>query len=477
MRDDELRSWLRQRNPWWRSRTDPLAWTQQDATLRGAAEQRIDYQPDVLQGVRSGGLYVVRGPRRVGKSVALKRFAAELLGTPDVEAGQVIYLSLDEFDQRGLRRALHLARALTAHVGNRRRYWLIDEITAVSGWPAVIKAARDDTSVAFDTVVLTGSSAQGLDEARRSLGAGRVGPAKDPFRVLLPMTFRDFVRATGCDLPEVPAFGVSLSQSRDTADVLRDLSPFVDDFDLAWQDYCEVGGFPRAVSEHHRDGAVSPAFATDIHDWLAPDVTPGDAPESVLRLLSELGSRMSSPLNHRRTAETVGLTRERLNTRINRLSSTFATLSCPRVDDRGTPVPGSQRKVYLLDPLLGQLPGLIEPGFPIPDMTVVGEAALAVAASRAMEAVHPGRLLEGRAVGYARTATGEIDFAPLPIRVSGQDATTTPIESKWVSNGWRPGARAIEAKYGRGFVATKNILDTEHKAWAVPAGLLTMLLG
>ncbi|MGH9248485.1 MAG: ATP-binding protein, partial [Acidimicrobiales bacterium] len=156
MRDDELRLWLRQRNPWWRPSDDRTAWVRHDPTLQGALALGLDYQPPVLAGVFDGGLYVIRGPRRVGKSVALKRFVTELLGRPDVRPAQVIYLSLDEFDQRSLRRALHLARDLTAPAADAPRYWLIDEVTAVAGWPAVIKAARDDTPFAFDTVVLTG---------------------------------------------------------------------------------------------------------------------------------------------------------------------------------------------------------------------------------------------------------------------------------------------------------------------------------
>ncbi|MGH9250700.1 MAG: hypothetical protein ACRD0W_14410 [Acidimicrobiales bacterium] len=211
-------------------------------------------------------------------------------------------------------------------------------------------------------------------------------------------------------------------------------------------------------------------------DWLAPDVTPGDAPESVLRLLSTLANRMASPLNVRATAEAIGMTRERLVTRLNRLMTTFAAVACPQIDESGVAIPGAQQKVYLLDPLLASLSNLIEPGVSMPPMSMISEAALSMAIARSVEAVHPGRLLEGRAVGYARTARGEIDFAPVPIRIAGTEMATPPIESKWVSDGWRTGARAIESRYGRGFVATKNILDLTHTAWALPAGLLALLL-
>lgn len=386
------------------------------------------------------------------------------------------YTKTYEFDQRTLRRALTLARDHTATVGDAPRYWLIDEVTAVPSWPAVIKSARDDTPFGFDTVVLTGSSAHGLDEARRALGAGRVGPAADPFRLILPMSFREFVQVTGRELPDIEASGPAVRQDSGLAARLAELAYHVDEIDLAWQAYCEIGGFPRAVAEHARDGHVSPAFATAMINWLAPDVTPGDPPESVLRLLSALERNTAAPLNVRRTADVVGMTRERLITRLNRLRTTFATAVCPQVDDDGNAVPGAQSKVYLLDPLLAQLPSLVDASFPAPAMPKVSEAALAMGLARAIESIQSGRLHEGRAVGYARTSSGEIDLAPVPISVGGTRATTPPIESKWVSDGWRPGARAIEDKHGRGFIATKNILDLNHKAWAVPAGMLALLL-
>lgn len=480
VRDDELRQWLRERNPWWRAAVpgaDPLGWVRADVTLRGADALGIDYRPPILADVQPGGLYVVRGPRRVGKSVALKRFAADLLDRADLHPSQVIYLTVDEFDTRAFRRALRLGRELTPAAATLPRFWLIDEVTAVAGWPAVLKSARDDTSLAHDTVVVTGSSAHGLNEARRALGAGRVGPARDPFRLLLPMSFRDFAAAVGRELPGLPAIGAAVTQSQELRDTLTGVVPFADELDLAWQAYCEVGGFPRAVGEFRRSGTVSTEFGTDLVAWLSADVTPDNPPESTLRLLSTLGQRMSAPLNARSVAQATGLSRERLTTRLHRLLATFGAFTCPQVDDEGAPIAGAQSKTYLIDPLLARLPSLVEDGFPVPELPVISEAALAATIARAAERAHPGRLLDGRAVGYARTAAGgEVDFAPMPIRIDTVAQSTTPVESKWVSDGWRPGARAIEGKYGRGFVATKNILDTAHAAWALPAGALALLL-
>ena len=190
MRDDEIRRYLRARNPWWKLAAgggDPLGWVRQDPVLQAAATVGIQYSPALLDDVAPPGLCVVRGPRRVGKSVSCKRLIAKLCERPEYSPWQVIYLSVDAFRAQDLRRAFTLGRDLTALAGERPRIWILDEVTAVSGWVPLIKELRDNTELAFDAVVLTGSSARDLAEARRSLGAGRTRLA-DPFRLALPMS-------------------------------------------------------------------------------------------------------------------------------------------------------------------------------------------------------------------------------------------------------------------------------------------------
>lgn len=479
MRDDEIRARLRQRNPWWRTASagDPLAWIAADETLREAAQHDIGYRPAVLDDVEAGGLYVLRGPRRVGKSVAVKRLIQYWL-EGDVSPGRVIYLALNDFSTQDFRRALAIGRSLTASVGDGALYWVFDEITAVSDWTRVLKDARDETPLRRDAVVLTGSSAHDLEAARRNLGAGRVGNVRDPFRLLLPMSFREVIAARRPDLPLPPRLPPDQLQSAVARAAVEALDPFTEDLDLAWQAYLEHGGFPRAVAEQARDGDVSHAFCRDIASWLAPDVTPEEQPESVLRLLGHVGRRMTSPLDVKNTGDALGIGRTAMATRINRLRNTIAAFQCPQIDDAGSAVPGSQSKLYLIDPLVVRLPELLETGIPVADMSQRCESALGLVLARSVDRYHPGRLLEGHAIGYARTGgPNEIDFAPVPITVAGETTVTTPVESKWVARNWRSASRAVEGRYGRGVVATKNINDLSHSAWGASAPIVALLLG
>jgi predicted AAA+ superfamily ATPase len=458
-----------------------VAWTTSDRTLRDRRAHDLGYRADVLTDVADGplgnGLYVLRGPRRVGKSVVLKDLIAHMCGRPDIDPWQLVYLPADTFSGHDLRRTLALATEMTRTVGSAPRVWIIDEITAVDGWTAEVKGLRDNTAFGDHTVILAGSSALSAAQAVRDLGAGRTGVARDPFRILLPMTFRQFVSATAPELPTPGRFPPWDLQAPEVADAVFLLEAFTAELDLAWQRYLEVGGFPRAVSEQHRQGAVSALFLRELEAWLMADVDPATSQESVALLLAELHERSTAPLNVRNLAQALGVSRSYATTRLNRFVSTFAGLWCHQVDDNGRRVAGAQSKLYLVDPLLGWLAHQLRPGTPPPDFTRLGEAALAVAQARIIEAHSPGRWLAADTVGYARTAGGgEVDLAPVPVGGPAGGETTTPIEVKWVSSGWRRAAQALERRYGRGIVATKTVTDCSGPAWALPIPAVSLLL-
>ena len=480
MRDDDLRNLLRERNPWWRASaggTDPVAWAVADPILKGAAGSGIDFDTDVLSDAGpTGGLWVLRGPRRVGKSVALKRLAARFCSTH--EPLRLIYMAVDTFQAKDLRRAFTLGRALTAGAGagDGPRLWLVDEVTSVPGWERLVKELRDNTQLAHDGVVLTGSSAGGMLAAVQALGAGRTN-VREPFRMLLPMTFGEVVGATGAQVPVPNHLNVSDLQSLTARREIERLVPFADELDLLWQQYLESGGFPRAVGSAHRRGEVDGVFANDLLSWLSTDVIPGDPADSATELLTVLHRRSGSPLDVTNAADQLHTTRDRLRLRLDRLVSTFGAIWCHQVNDDGNRRTGSQSKLYLADPLLARLPSLVDPTAQPPDFTRSTEASLGVAVARAINALHPSRYVEQRAVGYTRTGSGgEIDFAAVPIAVGSGRTVSCPIESKWVTDGWKGEARAVHGKYRRGIVATKNITDLSGPVWAVPAPVLALLL-
>ncbi len=261
------------------------------------------------------------------------------------------------------------------------------------------------------------------------------------------------------------------------AATLATLAFDVDSYDLAWQDYLTCGGFPRAVAEHSRTGLVSIAFVRDLAAWLRRDVDPDAAAESLPLLLDMLIARSTSPLNIAATASDLGYgSREVFDLRLRRLIATHAALVCTRRDGDRV-VAGSQAKLYLTDPMLAWLPSRLRAGLATPDMTKLTETVVGISLARAIDEADEGRWVSSDTISYTRTASdNEIDLAPVPIPWEPGSESTVPVESKWVDHGWRAEARTIDGKYERGILATKSILDTSTRVWAVPAPLLTLLM-
>src|SRR5262245_62030311 len=169
MRDDDVRARLIQTNPWWRAATagtDPRLWAQDDRMLRERAKYDLGYRSTILSDLAEDPvddrLILLRGPRRVGKSVVLKDAAVALCGRADIDPRQIIYLPADGMSARDLTRAIMIGRDLTRSVdlGSEpvRRVWLLDEVTGIEGWTSALKYQRDNTPFGDDAVVCTGSS-------------------------------------------------------------------------------------------------------------------------------------------------------------------------------------------------------------------------------------------------------------------------------------------------------------------------------
>jgi hypothetical protein len=470
VRDAEIADRLRDRNPWWRHST---GWQASDQDLLEAAEAPFNYRPAVLDDIQPGGLYTLSGPRRVGKSLELRRTIERLVasGTP---ARSILYCSCDGLSRQDLRRMFRAGIGLTRTLPG-TRWWFVDEITAVGpGWSSVVKDLRDDTSLRRDCVVLTGSSSRELREATKNF-AGRRGMAADRSdRLLMPVPFRDYCRLIGLsDLPAIPPTMAGQLLSDAAREAVAELSFWLVELLGAWESYLRSGGFPRAIADLLRFGDVTPSFEQDLWDVIRGEAiratSLGDA--ELLALLARLAGGLASPLNASALAREIGLgSHHAINDRLNDLTFAFQTWRCHRADPQGRPNTGAQRKVYFTDPLIARLPSGRPNAHPAPDVTRLAEQQVGLALARAAAGGRADLFVAGDAVMYERTATGaEIDFV---------GATTgVPVESKYVERGWRRAANTILSARGRGVLATRNVLDTEGPVWAIPACILVWLLG
>lgn len=469
MNDHQIRRLLGSRSPWRGSDQ----WEADDPDLRSVARLPLSYMPEPLADVRPPGLYVFRGPRRVGKSVELKRAIVRLL-REGVDPKVVFYCSCDGLSKQDLRRLIVQGRSITRTLTG-PHWWFLDEITSVDDWSAVIKGLRDqDTAFRESCVVLTGSSARDLERARSDL-ADRRGGIADSDRLLLPMTFRAFCGSLG-GFERVPERVVRPTNflDPDTERAIWELEPWTDALADAWELFLTVGGFPRAVGEFVAGGAISDGFVQGM--W---DVVVGDAIRAtrmseaeVAALMARLVTGLCSPVNASRISTEVGLSgHQAVVDRIDDLVAAFLAWRCHRLRD-GRPNTAAQRKLYFVDPLVAQLSHRRNPSFPEPDISQLCEQQIGLALARSVSFARPAAFVQSDCVMYERTETdSEIDFVGPELGV--------PFECKYTDGTWRRAAQAMRARYGRGVMVTRSplLVGGREPVWAVPAGVVAWLLG
>lgn len=82
---------------------------------------------------------------------------------------------------------------------------------------------------------------------------------------------------------------------------------------------------------------------------------------------------------------------------------------------------------------------LFRAGLQPPDFTRLTKNAVEIVMARAIDFAQPGRWLAQDTIGYLRTGQGsEIDLSPVSVPASSGPQLTAPLETKWVSQGWRP---------------------------------------
>lgn len=467
MRDFERRQHLLNFNPWWQ---DSRRWEERDPDLREARLNALSsYDPHPLSDIARGSLYLLMGPRRAGKSVAVKRAIAGLLGK-GVDPLRIVFCPCEDLSTHDLRRIVKLAEDLTPGVEPEHRYWFFDEITYVSSWAAALKQLRDQTSLRRGCVVATGSSGAKLREAQGELG-GREGKAGG-VRLLLPMGFRAFVRELYPNLAaNLPRDAIALLdlQSDAARRYLNPLAVQVDQLVLAWERYLTIGGFPRAVADALEGVDVQPSTANSLWNILVGDVLHvGSMSErDVKALLQRLVAGMGSPLSVANIANSLNIgARNTVDGRIERLCASFYAWRPSTTHDGVTAVEGGQSKLYFTDPLIARLPSLRDRSVAPPDVTYLSEQQLGVSLLRVIARTDHLTILDEAAVLVQRNPnTGsEIDFVGALVE--------TPIESKYVSQNWKQERKALDEHYQRGVIATRDILDLNDDIWAIPSGLL-----
>src|SRR6266705_4073013 len=141
-------------------------------------------------------VYVLRGPRQVGKTTLVKLKIRERMDA-GVEPRHIFYYPCDLVEGPD-----RLVKIITSYQDSTRRdkqtrlYLILDEISSVKDWQKGIKLLYDSGRLKKCTVILTGSHSIDLRKATETLARrrGEVEKLKDqtPDKILLPAKFAEY---------------------------------------------------------------------------------------------------------------------------------------------------------------------------------------------------------------------------------------------------------------------------------------------
>lgn len=352
-------------------------WEENDKHLNALAKspftRKLPKVPD------SSGLYMIRGPRQVGKSSWLK-----LILSNYKRPQKSFYISCENLsDYKEL-------TVLIDSIKKERELILLDEISFVSEWWRSIKSLIDNGY--RGRIILTGSHSRELRKGA-DLMPGRFAKGGEIY--LLPMTYSEFIAA----------------RKEAKWRILR--------HEEMLASYFNTGGFPAAVSEGGELGNIPKESMKIYSKWLIGDILKLDKQEQYLReTLLQIATTSCAPISLQKLAQRTQMgSHHTAQDYVAILEDCFALRTCYAIDQNTQGFRfKKEKKFYFTDPLIYRMAYELA-GLKVPENfhEIVAEIA-------AHEHIFRSSLKNNFRFGYLSTTKGEIDFS---------DGKTWAIEIKW----------------------------------------------
>jgi predicted AAA+ superfamily ATPase len=312
-------------------------------------------------------LFILRGPRQVGKSSWLKKILLEY-GEPR----RAFYLSCENVEN------YHELSTILKSIRTTRSLILLDEVSFVKEWTRAVKHEID--SGYRGVLIVTGSHAGELRQGA-DLMPGRFGYGQE--LVLRPMDFAEFAAnrlSTGWPKLE-------------RAELLKL--------------YFQIGGMPTALAESGPRAKI-PQKAFDTYErWLVGDATRLGKNKAFLEgLLAQLAVCTATPISLQTLAKKTEIaSHHTVQNYIHFLEDSFALRTCYALDSNsGASRFRKDKKFYFTDPIIFWI-AIRMGGLPVPN-----EWEAHVAEMVGYEALARRAELSRERLGYFASSSGEVDY-------------------------------------------------------------------
>jgi len=493
----ELAYW----NEWWKTGNVP----QDDANIADWSSSSFKWKPRLSETIENEEvIYVLRGPRRVGKTTLVKLRIKKLL-EEGISPENIFYFPCDAIET-----PKQLMTVIDNYLNQQRRkgewtYLFIDEISMLIDWQKSIKLLIDAGRFKDCTVILTGSHSIDLRKGSESL-SGRRGKVEKlkygtPDKVLLSAKFSEYVETLDTKLSdEIRELWLLSLQNRKNMFLelisgripseLRRLAVFTKELELLLNQYMLTGGISQATSQYVAKRKIAEDTYSMFVSQMVRDVCRWNHDEHYARqILRRIFEVLSSNVSWNQLKEGTdvkdGKTAESY---VNILRDSFVVAYYYKLNiDKASPDYISNKKIYFQDPFIFHACRAWTYGrnaFDFSQQFVSSsegnsklvECIIGNHLSRFRFNLSPSSLYDpSNFVYYWASDKREVDFT---IELDGK---FVPIEVKYSDNIQKDDAKGIYdfMKTGRshdfGIITSKNRLEIGKKYVIVPLSILLLL--
>lgn len=356
--EDKLREILSPYNPWWDAANG--IWREDIPPYRRTIVERVISDIEELPQIVS-----VTGPRRVGKTTALRQVICHLLDNKGIAHERVLYFSFDDpemFVSQELQREIFDRLAAYAKEKGATKevpfYFFLDEIQRLPRWELFLKKYYDLKFPA--RFIISGSASSPIFRSSQESLLGRI---KD--RHLLPFSFREFCLY---NLNSDPKFQDALPKPEELRQLLLDekaedalrylelldnkLSPFRNQLSQSVAAYTREGGFPEVWSIRDPIRKMEYLMEQQVRKVLYEDlmaITKYKKPENVLRFFVYLLAHPGIEINTAKVAKEIGVERRIIEENLPRLVMTDLILRVQKFTHKPLRVKQGNIKCYPID--------------------------------------------------------------------------------------------------------------------------------
>jgi len=360
----ELTSLIDQ-NPWWRDKAalvnDPVHMRFKAAAVRWRPRLAAEFD------LEQDSIYLLRGPRQVGKSTLLKIMMRDQQKV-GVDPKALFYFTCDLVrDGQELVELVRQYLDFSRELGTTgRRYLFLDEVSSIADWGTGVKFLVDTGRLTGCTMVLTGSHALDLKRSSERLPGRRGGGKGSLDKLMLPLSFGEYVATLAPELMHGIQEGFDWSTEGRRAlciELMGGIIPpgltrlqlYQEDLQRLFDNYLLTGGNIRAVNNHFTERSiVSGNYEVFLHTLMGDLARWRYQERLAQQIIASLLPRMTTTVSLNKVAQENGIgSHNTVAKYLAALEDSFVLLNIHQLEaHRTSPAYRRPRKVYFQDPFI-----------------------------------------------------------------------------------------------------------------------------